>query len=185
MEGETALHVSAKRGCLECVKALVEAGADVNAVTYGDHPRTPTHLASLYGTDQVVDYLMAHGVVLPRPEPISAKLAGADPELGRIYFEKNCTDCHDAGPIENRNHGPTLWNVVGRVKHSLPGHNYSKAFQVMEGTWTNEDLNNWLYGFAASYPGVLMEIPGIVDETERANMIAYLRTLSDNPVPLP
>ena len=55
----------------------------------------------------------------------------------------------------------------------------------MEGTWTYEDLNNWLYGFAASYPGVLMEIPGIVDETERANMIAYLRTLSDNPVPLP
>jgi len=32
---------------------------------------------------------------------------------------------------------------------------------------------------------VLMEMPGVPDETERADLIVYLRTLSDKPIPLP
>jgi cytochrome c len=51
--------------------------------------------------------------------------------------------------------------------------------------WTYEDLNTYLYGPTLTTPGVLMEIRGIPDETERVNLIAYLRTLSDNPSPLP
>ncbi len=163
----------------------MEAGANVNAVTVGNYGRTPIHLAKLYEYDSVADYLMAHGVVLPRPRPISAKLAGAKAEVGQILFEKNCSYCHLAKPSTIHMRGPNLWNVVGRAKHSLPGHNYSKAFLALEGAWTYEDLNSWLNGFAAAYPGVMMEIPGITDETERANLIAYLRSLSDTPMPLP
>ena len=185
LNGERALHISAKFGCLACVKALVEAGADVNAVTFGHYGRTPIHLAKFYNYDEMANYLMAHGVVLPKPEPISAKLASADAEKGRIYFERNCAACHYANPGETLNHGPNLWNVVGRDKHSLPGYDYSKAIRALEGTWTYEDLNTWLYGAAVTTPGVLMETPGIADETERANVIAYLRTLSDQPIPLP
>ena len=185
LKGETALHISAKFGCLACVKALVEAGANVNAVTFGDYGRTPIHLAKLYNYDEMANYLMAHGVVLPKPEPISAKLASADAEKGRIYFERHCAVCHHANPPETRVHGPILWNLVGRDKHSFPGYDYSKAILALEGTWTYEDLNTWLYGSAVTTPGVRMEIPGISDETERANVIAYLRTLSDQPVPLP
>jgi cytochrome c len=37
----------------------------------------------------------------------------------------------------------------------------------------------------ATTPGVSMEVPGVSDETERADLIAYLRTLSDKPKPLP
>ena len=33
-------------------------------------------------------------------------------------------------------------------------------------------------------PGVIMEAPGVEDETERVNLIAYLRSLSDTPLPL-
>ena len=51
--------------------------------------------------------------------------------------------------------------------------------------WTYEDLNTYLFGPTLTTPGVLMEIPGVPDETERVNLIAYLRTLSDTPIPLP
>src|SRR5262249_30156918 len=85
---ETALHVAVKHGCLACVKALVEAGADVNART--DPIRTPIHLARIYELPEISDYLMAHGVVLPKPAPIATKLAAADVEKGRIIFGKTC-----------------------------------------------------------------------------------------------
>lgn len=51
--------------------------------------------------------------------------------------------------------------------------------------WTFEDLNRFLLEPMATTPGVAMETPGVPDETERVNLIAYLRTLSDKPAPLP
>ena len=68
-DGESVLHVAVKFGCLDCVKALVEAGADVNAPTYDTHSsfRTPLHIAIRYGYPEVADYLLTHGVVLPNP----------------------------------------------------------------------------------------------------------------------
>ena len=117
--GESVLHVAVKYGCLGCVKVLVEAGADVNAPTYDYDSRTPIHLAIRYGYPEVADYLMAHGVVLPKPESITAKLAAADPEKGRLFFNENCTSCHYDKPNLGRNHGPNLWGVVGREKASM------------------------------------------------------------------
>jgi cytochrome c len=67
--GEFALHVAVNLDCLDCVKTLVEAGADVNAKTTGG--KTPLHLAKSRGQREVADYLLAHGVVLPTPAPIS------------------------------------------------------------------------------------------------------------------
>ncbi|TIS93861.1 cytochrome c family protein, partial [Mesorhizobium sp.] len=62
---------------------------------------------------------------------------------------------------------------------------YSDALLSWEGVWTYEDLNRYLFGPMLTTPGVKMETPGVPDETERANLIAYLRTLSDKPMPLP
>jgi cytochrome c len=182
---ETALHVAVKHGCLACVKALVEAGADVNARTSDSTTRTPIHLARFYEYSEISDYLMAHGVVLPKPAPIAAKLAAADVEKGRASFGRNCAGCHSNEPGKGVKVGPNLWDVVDRDKASLPDAKYSKTLLAWEGVWTYEDLNTYLYGPTLTTPGVLMEMPGVPDETERVNLIAYLRTLSDNPVPLP
>ncbi len=46
-------------------------------------------------------------------------------------------------------------------------------------------LNRYLFEPMLTTPGVYMETPGVPDETERINVIAYLRTLSDKPNPLP
>ncbi|MER9236875.1 ankyrin repeat domain-containing protein [Mesorhizobium sp. M0622] len=182
---QTPLHVAVKHGCLDCVTALVEAGADVNARTADSFARTPIHLARFYEYSEISDYLMAHGVMLPKPAPIATKLAAADVEKGRIYFGGNCDGCHNNEPGKGRKTGPNLWEVVGRDKASVPEFNYSKTLRDWEGAWTYEDLNTFLYDPVLTTPGVLMEISGVPDETERVNLIAYLRTLSDKPIPLP
>jgi cytochrome c len=180
---ENAIHIAAGSGCLDCVKALVEAGADVNAKTKDG--KTPIHLAKFKGHRDVADYLMSHGVVLPTPAPISAKLASANVERGRITFTHTCASCHSVEPQGGIKTGPTLWGVVSRDKASMANMRYSEALLAWQGVWTYEDLNKYLLGPMLTTPGVLMEIPGVPDETERVDLIAYLRTLSDKPIPLP
>jgi cytochrome c len=182
---QTPLHVAVKNGCLDCVTALVEAGAGVNARTADSFARTPLHLARFYEHSEISNYLMAHGVVVPKPEPIVEKLASADVEKGKIFFGRNCDGCHTNEKGKGSTTGPNLWEVVGRDKASVPEFKYSKTLQGWEGVWTYEDLNTFLYDPVLTTPGVLMEIPGVLDETERINLIAYLHTLDDRPVPLP
>ncbi|QOF75571.1 ankyrin repeat domain-containing protein (plasmid) [Aminobacter sp. SR38] len=180
---EAALHVAVRSGCLDCVKALVEAGADVNAKTKDG--KSPLHLAKFKGQHEIADYLTSHGVVLPTPAPISKKLAAADVEKGRTAFTRLCGYCHNATPDGGDNQGPSLWNVVGRDKASVAKRRYSDALLAWQGVWTFEDLNKFLLEPMLTTPGVYMEMTGVPDDTERTNLIAYLRTLSDKPIALP
>jgi cytochrome c len=181
---QTVLHLAAAKGCLDCVKTLVEAGADVNAPTSDYEYRTPLHLAKRGSFPEVADYLMTHGVVIPKPAPVSAKLSSADIQKGQTVFEANCGACHAAMPQGNKA-GPTLWDVVGRDKAALAGFGFSDTLKSWSGVWAYEDMNTFLYGPTLTTPGTHMEIRGVPDETERVNLIAYLRTLSDKPLPLP
>ncbi len=189
-ESQTALHVAAEHGCLACVKALVIAGANVNA-QHKYTPRqetlvtTPLHLAITYEHNDVADYLISHGVIFPKPAPIEAKLASADPGKGWKFFEQECQSCHTVILPHGDGYGPGLWNVVGRDKASLDYKGYSKTLRELDGVWTFEDLNTFLSGPAVTTPGVNMQMQGAPKEVDRVNVIAYLRTLSDNPVSLP
>lgn len=180
---QSVLHVAVGFGCLDCVKLLVEAGADVNAKT--NDGKTPLHLAKFKGHRDVADYLVSHGVVSPTPAPISMKLAVADVEKGRASFGRLCDGCHSVKPQEGGKTGPNLWGVVGRDKASVANRRYSETLLGWEGVWTYEDLNKFLFEPMLTTPGVYMEMPGVPDETERTNVVAYLRTLSDKPIPLP
>ena len=180
---QPALHAAINLACLDCVKALVEAGADVNAKA--EDGATPLHMATRSEQPEVADYLMSHGVVIPTPAPISMKLPSADVEKGRASFVRLCDHCHGAEPQGGGRTGPNLWSVVGRDKASLATILYSDTLLSWEGVWTIEDLNKFLLEPMVTTPGVSMETPGVPDETERMNVIAYLRTLSDKPSPLP
>jgi cytochrome c len=75
--------------------------------------------------------------------------------------------------------------VVGRSVASAPGFNYTAALKKLGGTWTFDALNKWLTSPSADAPGTAMTFAGLSRESQRADVIAYLNTLSANPLPLP
>lgn len=112
-------------------------------------------------------------------------LAKADPAAGKADTEKFCTVCHNFNEGGGTKIGPDLYGVVGRPVASFPGFNYTSALKAHHGPWTFQELNVWLRDPAAYAPGTMMAFPGIKSEKQRANVVAYLRTLSKNPEPLP
>jgi cytochrome c len=183
LETKSALYLAAKSGCLECVMALVDLGADVNALNQDREP--PIHAAKLIGLRAIADYLATHGVVSPKVAPISAKIGTADPAKGQVIFVNKCVQCHHIEVKKGIKLGPNLWGVVGRQKASMQNFSYSETLKNWGASWNYEDLNTFLWGPAITAPGVFMKFAGIEDEAERANLIAYLRTQSDEPEPLP
>lgn len=181
-KAQTPLHVAAENGCLQCVIHLVDAGAEVNALTSNGSP--PIHLAKLSGHDDVVAYLRSHGAGRPAIAPISARLASASAESGKEIYGRTCGACHLVVPGV-KNPKPNLWGIVGRRKASQGDVEYSSSLKDAGGDWTFEELNLFISNPALALPGTDMLFPGLQDENQRANVIAYLRTLSDKPLPLP
>ena len=81
--------------------------------------------------------------------------------------------------------GPNLWGVVGRPKASEPGFAYSEQLKAKGGAWTIDDLNQFITNPKAFVTGTKMTFPGDDHARERADIIDYLNSLSDNPAPLP
>jgi cytochrome c len=118
-------------------------------------------------------------------EPVSALLAKADPQAG-VETAKKCLACHDFAKGGPNKVGPNLWNIVGSKPAEVPGYAFSDAMKAREDKpWTYEALNDFLAGPRAYVPGTKMTFAGLPKLEERANVIAYLRTLSDQPLPLP
>lgn len=181
----TPLHAAAGWGHEEIVEILIDAGAD--PARYNSFIGTPLHLARQRGHQGVVAKLLAAGAVERVEQPSVAHLiAGADPEAGRVTA-RGCGICHSttAEPQENGMQGPSLWGVVGRPAASVPGYDYSDAMKASGVTWTYDELNSWLAAPYLFVPGTKMILTALEDQKVRVDLIAYLRTLSDDPVPLP
>ncbi len=122
--------------------------------------------------------------------PIETLLASASIDRGK-QTAKECELCHNLGKGQGSKIGPDLYGVVGRKVASEPGFNYtpalkdSKAAKTAGGTWTFDNLNIWLTDPRAYVPGTAMSFAGIDSEKQRADVIAYLNSNSDNPLPLP
>jgi cytochrome c len=122
----------------------------------------------------------------PKPlEPVAPLLASADVAAGESYVSKRCTACHSFEKGGPNKVGPDLYGVVGRPKAHREGFSYSSAMQDKGGEWTYADLNHFLHKPKDFVPGTKMAFAGIKDVQDRADVIAYLRTLNDNPPPLP
>jgi cytochrome c len=155
----------------------------------------------------VIDYLRtlsATPVALPNPAeapppaaaaavaapagdpPVETLLASADPAQGEAETKKvGCTACHTFNEGGKAGLGPNLYGVVGAPHGHMEGFNYSNALKAKTGPWTYDELNQWLKKPAAYAPGTRMTFLGIANPKDRADVIAYLRTLSPNPEPLP
>jgi len=118
-------------------------------------------------------------------EPIEKLLQTASVEKGQAAA-KVCQTCHTFEKNGPNRVGPNLYGVVGDHRgEGRNGFNFSAAMKAKGGTWTYDDLNKFLTNPKAFIPGTAMGFAGIPKDSQRADVIAYLRTLSDNPVPLP
>jgi cytochrome c len=119
-----------------------------------------------------------------KQQPIEQLLANADVKRGENSAKK-CQACHTFNKGGRNLVGPNLWGVIGRPRASEAGFNYSAAMKGKGGNWTIDDLNQFITNPRGFVPGTNMTFAGIPRGTERADLIAYLNSLSDNPAPLP
>jgi cytochrome c len=160
--------------------AFMVTGFIANGLVVTENPAKPAIKIEIAATN-------APAAAAPEgPGPILALLASADVQAGQTEVTHVCAACHtynEGGPTLV---GPNLYGVVGRKQASMPGFSYSDAFKgKMTGTWTYAALNTWLYAPMKDVPGTRMAFVGIPSDKQRADVIAFLRTLSKSPEPLP
>ncbi|SFQ20990.1 Cytochrome c2 [Roseivivax halotolerans] len=111
------------------------------------------------------------------PEAQMAFLDG-DAEAGSQTWNQ-CRACHVADQEQNRV-GPHLVNSIGRDIASIEGYNYSSALQDLQGEqWTPEAMDAWLTNPRDYAPGTKMSYPGLRDEADRRDLLAYLWSLQN------
>jgi len=116
--------------------------------------------------------------------PLGERLAAASADAGKDIAKK-CAACHDVSSAGTNKVGPGLAGVVGRKKGSKEGFAYSAAVQGLGGTWTYQDLDSFLTKPSAFAAGTKMTFAGLSKPEDRANVIAFLKSLSPNAPAFP
>jgi cytochrome c len=117
-------------------------------------------------------------------QPIAAYLASADPAKGEGVF-KRCVTCHTINKGGPNGTGPNLWGVLGGPVGHSPSFAYTADLKGLGGTWDWEKMSQWLKSPKALAPGTKMGFAGLGKPEDRANLIAWINTQSDSPLPLP
>ena len=114
--------------------------------------------------------------------PIQVLLASASVDKGAKVFKK-CSNCHVPNEGGANKIGPALWNIVNK---DIGGADfaYSNAMSSYGGKWSYDELNGFLKNPKKYIEGTKMSFAGLKKETDRANVILYLRSLSNNPAPI-
>lgn len=130
---------------------------------------------------RTVFFAAATAIVCLAPTGASAQ----DVAAGENLF-KRCMACHAVGEGARNKVGPVLNDVFGRQAGALEGYNYSQAMvEAGEGglVWTEETVSAFIEDPRAYVPGNKMAFPGLKDEADRENLVAYLLTFSPDYVP--
>jgi cytochrome c len=100
--------------------------------------------------------------------------AAGDPGKGNQIFDARCKACHSLEPGKHKI-GPTLHGVFGRKAGSLADYNYSSAMKAANLSWNEETLRQYLADPHKFVPGDKMMFPGIKNEAQLDDLIAYLK----------
>jgi cytochrome c len=125
-----------------------------------------------------VKFFVVLGIALAVMMASGAATADGDAEQGKQVFRK-CAACHSIEKGVHRT-GPSLANIWGQKAGTVEGfRRYSKALKGSDAVWNEKTLDQWLANPRALIPGNRMIIRGMEDGAERANLIAFLRRISE------
>jgi cytochrome c len=103
--------------------------------------------------------------------------AAGDVSRGKEIFQRTCINCHSTEIGVNKI-GPSLHGVVGREVAIVPDFIYSDALKATRKTWTEAELDAYLADPRGAMHGVKMFFKGLPNADQRADVIAYLKTLN-------
>ncbi|WP_019220663.1 c-type cytochrome [Bartonella senegalensis] len=116
---------------------------------------------------------------------LNDRLQQGNLENGRKIF-RQCVLCHTAGRHDASRVGPALWGIVDRPLAAKTDFAYSRVLRAnSDKRWDFVTLDRYLQSPREAFPGTIMSFRGIKNDQDRADLLLYLRGLSDNPVPLP
>ncbi len=120
------------------------------------------------------------------PASIIALVATADVAKGTAFVQQQCAACHTMNQGGASGVGPNLYGVLGSPMFSAAGFTFTSAAKSKaKGSWNYDNMNLWLASPNNFAPGTAMSYSGINNTQTRADVVAYLRTLSASPLPLP
>jgi cytochrome c len=120
------------------------------------------------------------------PEPIAPLMANASADAGKSKSQL-CAACHSFDKGGPNRIGPNLYGVIGSpIAEDRGGFAFSTALQNKgKGqSWTLDNLNAWLAKPQQFAQGTKMTFIGLPKAEDRANVIAYLNSMSDKPLPI-
>ncbi len=170
---------------LASVLGVMVVGVGAGAVVQSHYPETPGYLPEVAAT-------AANG---------TAETPAGPPDFGRLFADEagladfvargerassQCKSCHTFEAGGNNGTGPNLHDVFGRAIGAHSGFTYSDGMTAMNAAWDYMHLNDFLKSPGAYIPGTRMTtFAGVRNDRDRVALIAYLRSLSPNQVPLP
>jgi cytochrome c len=117
---------------------------------------------------------------------ITALYATADAKAGADFYSKKCAVCHNIEKGSANKVGPHLWGIIGNKVAAVADFNYSAGMKSHgDRTWTFDEMNHFQWNPRAWVPGTIMGYSGTPKDSDRANLIVYLNSQSDKPLPLP
>ncbi|MES1198733.1 MAG: cytochrome c family protein [Pseudomonadota bacterium] len=169
---------------LASVLGLMALGVGANAIFHPVYPEKPGFAPEVDAT------ATGGGPAAPEAPPdfgtLFANQAGlADLVAKGQRLSAACLSCHTVGEGEPNKIGPNLHDVFGRHSASHPGFDYSDAMKAHNVTWSYDTLNDFLTSPGTVVRGTKMTFAGFRHADDRVAIIAYLRSISPNNVPLP
>lgn len=155
------------------VRPLISVVAGLAAVALsgcGSPDQDTAHTAAPAPAPVVLSAEEKAAILTALPEPYNE----GDLDNGRRVFAR-CRSCHTINQGGTNMTGPALWGVFGREAGTHPGYRYSKALEAADFVWSAQQLDQWLQSPRTFLPGNKMAFAGVATETDRRDVIAYLK----------